>query len=136
MGEHRLTFPWPPRALSPNARVHWAEKARAAKKYRAVCRLMAQAMGCRALNAERLTVEITFHPPNRHRRDTDNLLASVKAGLDGLADATGVDDSHWNYGIAKGEPVTGGAVVVRVTEADAWQGLGDVAGRMVKGGFK
>lgn len=112
---YMLRLDWPPAALSPNARGHWSKKASAAKKYRSDCRLLAMAQGCRALAADRLTVEITFYPPDKRRRDTDNMLASLKSGLDGIADATGVDDSNWNYGIARDEPVKGGAVVVCVT---------------------
>jgi crossover junction endodeoxyribonuclease RusA len=44
----------------------------------------------------------------------DNLLASMKAGLDGLADALGVDDSRWRLLIEMGEPVKGGCVCVKV----------------------
>ena len=130
-----LTLPWPPAILSPNARAHWAEKARAAKKYRRDACYMAQAMGCRALSAPRLTVEITFHPPDARRRDTDNMLASIKAGLDGIADATGVDDCNWHIGLARGEPVKGGKVVVTLmpAEKDNWQSIGDLAAGMVKG---
>lgn len=117
MAEYTITLPWPSRALSPNARVHWSKRASAAKKYRQDCCILSHAAGCRALNAARLTVEITFHPPDKRRRDTDNLLSSLKGGLDGIADATGVDDSNWHYGIAQGDPVKGGQVVVRVLPA-------------------
>lgn len=112
--EYLIRLPWPPAVLSPNARAHWARRASAAKKYRADAHLLSQAMGCRALDCETLTAEITFYPPDRRRRDTDNLLAQIKSGLDGIADATGVDDSNWHYGIARDEPVKGGAVLVHV----------------------
>lgn len=75
---------------------------------------MAKAMGCRALGCDSLTVEITFCPPDKRRRDVDNMLASIKSGLDGISDATGVDDSAWHYGIARGDSVKGGAVLVHV----------------------
>lgn len=113
--EYIIRLPWFPHVLSPNARAHWTKKASAAKKYRADAMLLAQAMGCRALQCERLTVEITFYPPDNRARDTDNMLASIKSGLDGIADAAGVDDSRWHYGIARGDPVKGGAVLVHVT---------------------
>jgi len=41
----------------------------------------------------RLLLSLEFLPPNRSRRDDDNLLAAFKAGRDGLADAMGIDDS-------------------------------------------
>lgn len=116
--EYIILLPWPPRVLSPNARAHWSAKAKAARKCRADAGILAQAMGCRNLDVSRLTVEITFCPPDRRRRDTDNMLASIKAHIDGIADATGVDDSDWNIGIARGEPVKGGAVLVHVTPVE------------------
>lgn len=112
--QYLIRLPWPPRDLSPNARGHWSKKARAAKKYRADTRLLSQAMGCRALGCDALTVEITFAPPDRRPRDQDNMLASIKAGLDGIADATGVDDSTWHIGHRVADPVKGGAVLVHV----------------------
>lgn len=114
-----LPLPWPPSSLSPNARGHWSIKAKAAKKYRKDAQIIAQALGCRALDCDRLTVEVTFQPPDKRQRDTDNMLASIKSGLDGIADATGVDDSRWNYGLARGEPVKGGMVLVQVTRSDS-----------------
>ena len=38
-----LHLPWPPKELSPNARVHWAKKSKAAKAYRLQCGLMTKA---------------------------------------------------------------------------------------------
>lgn len=110
-----IRLPWFPRDLSPNARGHWSKKAKAAKKYRADACYISQAMGCRALLCERLSVAITFYPPDKRPRDTDNMLASIKSGLDGIADASGVDDSRWSYTIERGDPVKGGAVLVVVS---------------------
>lgn len=109
-----LTLPWPPAQLSPNARhAHWATLARLKRRYRSVCGLMAMAAGASRIGApERLAVSMTFCPPDRRARDMDNCIAAMKAGLDGLADATGIDDSRWSLRIERGEPVRGGAVVV------------------------
>ena len=115
--EYLVTLPWPPSILSPNARAHWAEKGRVAKKYRLDAFFAALEVGCRKLESPRLTVEVTFHPPDKRARDTDNMLASIKSGLDGIADATGVDDSKWHLGIARGERIKNGAVLVRVLPA-------------------
>ena len=115
--QYLVRLPWPSKDLSPNARVHWAKRSAAAKKARRDACILCQAAGCRALDAKRLTVEITFYPPDARARDTDNMLASVKSALDGVSDATGVDDSLWNYGLVRGEPVKGGGVLVLVTPA-------------------
>lgn len=120
-GEQTLTFdldlPWPSPKLSPNARQHWATTAKAKKAFRARCRAIAAAAGVRAVLAGKtsLAVDLTFFPPDKRGRDWDNMLASMKAGLDGLADATGVDDRHWRLSFEVGEPVKGGQVLVRMT---------------------
>lgn len=120
-GQCSLTFelelPWPPRQLSPNARQHWATLAKAKKAYRARCAAIGRQAGGRALVAgrERLAVHLSFFPPNRRGRDWDNLLASMKSGLDGLADALGVNDSRWRLSMEiVDEPVRNGVVVVTV----------------------
>ena len=112
-----VTLPWPPAVLSPNSRAHWGRKAKAAAKARGDARILCQAVGIRALPWSAMAVSITFYPPDRRRRDADNMLSSSKAVLDGLADATGVDDSRWSISIKRGAPRRGGAVAVEIMEA-------------------
>ena len=57
-------------------------------------------------------LHVTFHPSRKRRFDLDNALAAIKADLDGLARASGVDDESWRFGIYKGEPIKDGAVVI------------------------
>lgn len=108
-----ITLPWPPKELSPNARVHWAQLARAKKAYRAACAWTAREQGARRLEADKLTLSLTFYAPTRRAFDLDNALARMKSGLDGLADVLGVDDKHWKLNIARGEGI-GGMVKVEV----------------------
>jgi len=83
-----ITLPLPPRELSPNARVHWAAKAKRTKAMRERANMEARAaQGRRTRRWERATVRATFYHKDRRRRDRDNLLASCKAVFDGLADA-------------------------------------------------
>jgi crossover junction endodeoxyribonuclease RusA len=84
-----FTLPLPPRELSPNARVHWAKKAKATRDYR----YDAKVEGWRVVPAsqrpgwtEAIATTVVF-APNRRRRDRDNLLASLKSAFDGLVDA-------------------------------------------------
>jgi crossover junction endodeoxyribonuclease RusA len=53
-----------------------------------------------------------FCPPDKRKRDLDNLLARMKAGLDGLADALGVDDTIFRPAVEWGEVRPRGGVVV------------------------
>ena len=69
------------------------------------------------MDAERLHLKITFAPPNRRARDLDNLLASLKSGLDGLCDVLGVDDSKWSIEISKADDRIGGFVEIDVNAA-------------------
>lgn len=122
MSELRVILPWPPRVLSPNSRPpHWAVLAKAKRAYRLACHAEAMAAGWRKgafAPADRLHVRLVFVPPDRRRRDMDNLIASAKAGLDGLADALGVDDSRWMLTCAIDDNI-GGMVRVCVGAADA-----------------
>ena len=87
-------LPWPHRDLSPNARVHWARKANVKKRARYTAMIQAHNAHFAALgNAKRVEVALEFVPPDNRRRDLDNLIASMKAPLDGLADAMNIDDS-------------------------------------------
>lgn len=108
-----FTLPWPPTALSPNARGHWSKLAKAKKAYRAACAWTAKEQGAQRVAAEKLHLTLVFVPPNRRAHDLDNCLARMKSGLDGLADVLGVDDKHWTLTISKSADV-GGMVKVEV----------------------
>lgn len=108
-----VTLPWPPKTLSPNARVHWAKLARAKKEYREACAWAAVYQGAKRVRAEKLHIALTFTPPSRRRFDIDNCLARMKSGLDGLADVLGVDDSKWSMEISRSEDI-GGFVRVEI----------------------
>ena len=111
-----LTLPWPPRDLNPNARhAHWALLARAKKRYRAACALTARSQGAGRVEAPELAVSMTFVPPDRRARDLDNCIGSMKAGLDGLADVLGVDDSRWALTATLDSGQIGGFVRVEVS---------------------
>jgi len=110
-----LTVPWPPANLSPNARVHWAALAKAKKKYRKDCGWLARAQGARRMSAERLDVTITLCPPVRGRGDFDNNIASLKAGIDGIADAIGIDDSKWRMTFKSSAPQGNGLVMITIS---------------------
>lgn len=118
-----VTLPWPPTALSPNTRhAHWSQLAKAKKRYRAACHLEALAGHCRRMAPDtRLHLHLTFVPPDKRRRDLDNLIASMKAGLDGVADALGVDDSRWTLTCSIDEGRIGGMVRVAIEREQACQ---------------
>ena len=112
---HEISLPWPPKELSPNARVHWTKKARSAKAYKEACFWLTKAAGWPNLpTGYDIPLTVTFHPPDLRRRDDDNFEAAWKCGRDGVAAAWGVDDNRFQVTRARGEPVKGGAVIVRI----------------------
>ena len=87
----KLTLPLPAQSLSPNARVHWAAKAKATKAARSdACFMATLWLKDHPDNTcpwETATVALSFWFARRGRRDPDNMIAWVKAYIDGLRDA-------------------------------------------------
>jgi crossover junction endodeoxyribonuclease RusA len=111
-----ISAPWPHSGLSPNARLHRAQKATLTKGYKATVGWEAKAQGIRRIEARTLFVTITFHPPDKRPRDRDNMIASCKAAQDAIAALIGVDDSRWVPTYRVGEPIKGGRVVFAFPE--------------------
>jgi crossover junction endodeoxyribonuclease RusA len=104
----RYEFPWPPRALSPNARVHWRTLAKAKREYKEGCGWIVRAgfvpvpLGPGITYTQSdvtrvtppVTAQVTFVCDAR-RRDPDNHMAMLKPLWDALVEM-GVleDDSH------------------------------------------
>lgn len=95
-----ITLPWPPAALSSNARGHWTTRARATRKYRDDARLCTLAAKPSVPAEGEIALTIRFVPPHR-RFDPANYPAMAKAGIDGIADALKVNDKRfapvWTY---------------------------------------
>jgi crossover junction endodeoxyribonuclease RusA len=86
-----FTLPMPPKALSPNARPHWAALASAKKKYRAMarqaCTVQCMVQGLNEPRWQRSRLSMLFTFKVQRRRDLDNLVASMKAAIDGIKSA-------------------------------------------------
>ena len=113
-----LVLPWPPsvntyyRSLSKGplaGRVLISEKGRA---YRAETSAIMQRRGLR-LPAGRLRVVIDAYPPDRRRRDLDNLL---KAALDALVHGGAIEDDSLidDLRIRRGEVRQGGELRILI----------------------
>ena len=111
-----LTLPWPPSELHPNSRVDRRRATKHRQTYREAGFYAVKV--ARAKIPPDAALRITFHPPDRRRRDLDGMLGAIKAGLDGIALAAGVDDYGWSLTIRRAEPVKGGAVVVTIDKGD------------------
>ncbi len=111
----QISLPWPPRGLWPNYRNHWASLSRATRAYKQAAWAEAQPIG--KVTWPRVSVHMTFCPPDNRRRDMDNMIAAMKAGIDGISKAIGVDDSRFVLGFELGPKTERGAVLVEVREA-------------------
>ena len=109
----RLSLPWPPKELSPNYSGHWAPQAAAKKKYRFAVRILAMQHPLPIPEEGPISLEIEFYQPDNRARDQDNMIASFKAGQDGLADAWKINDKRINCKY-KFSQQKGGMVKVKV----------------------
>lgn len=96
-----VVVPWAHRYLSPNARVIWQLKHRIARQTRQTARLLTLVQfGCgnQAHPVDnRIEVVLIAHPRDKRKRDEDNIIASMKSTLDGIADALGVNDASFHF---------------------------------------
>lgn len=116
-----VRLPWPDCRLNPNRKVHWAVRAKLRRDAKAwACYATIAAMnvsGMRVAPADRtVDIAVSYAPPDRRRRDEDNLTASLKAHFDGIAQALRIDDSFFHHKeVSWLPPVRHGAVFVKVS---------------------
>lgn len=110
----KIELPYPPPGLNPNARLHWAKKYKIDLQYRSDWWAEFICIGQEL--AGKTQFRITFAPPDKKRRDIDNVIASLKSGIDQLSRHTGVDDSKFKIDWAREflPPVKGGAVYLEI----------------------
>lgn len=116
----KFELPWPDPRLAPNRRngKHWGSTHEAKTRRLADARMLVlhelRKTGY-VPPAGKLALRLTFCPPDKRRRDLDNLLASMKADFDGMSQALGVDDQHFEpITLQRGEVAKPGCVVVQV----------------------
>lgn len=90
---YTITLPWPAEELWANRRPHWSARHRETVKHRRWAKDAAKA--ARVPQAPRARLAFAFHPPPRSRPDLQNMPATMKAYIDGIADAMGCDDRHF-----------------------------------------
>lgn len=106
-----IELPWPPRGLSPNARLQVFAKAKLFKS----TKLLAGAVTKRALldagidrvilagakdaagHGGVMNLQLFCTPPINRYRDEDNLIANCKAYFDGVADAMRINDTVFHF---------------------------------------
>jgi Holliday junction resolvase RusA-like endonuclease len=109
-----ITLPWPNSVLRPNAHLHWRHKAKAAKTARTTAFYLARSVGASAPADGPVRVAVTFHQPDKRRRDMDGCISQCKAYFDGIADALRVDDRRFVLSFAWGETAKPGRVEIMI----------------------
>lgn len=111
-----ITLPWPPASLSGHAKGHWRSKSTPTAKHREWARLATLAASPRVPASGDIRIHIKFVPPDR-RGDRTNFPNRMKAALDGIATALGVNDARFLPSYEFAEPKPPGSVVVTLGEA-------------------
>ena len=88
-----LRFDWPSRDLSPNRHIRWQAKNNPRAQAKRDAYIIAKACGKKAPDGD-LHAYLMFCPPDKRKRDLDNLLASMKPSIDGACEALSIDDSR------------------------------------------
>lgn len=120
-GPVTITLPWPAKELQSNARCHWSVKSRATKAARSAAFWLGKEAKVGAWPDA--VLRFTYHPPDRRRRDCQDVPNSLKASIDGIADAMGVDDYGFkvHYPPEFSEVRKGGAIVVEILPSSEWE---------------
>lgn len=111
-----LDLPFPPASLSGHAKGHWRSKSTPTAKHREWAKLATQAAAPSVPATGDIRIHIRFVPPNR-RGDRTNYPNRMKAYLDGIAEALGVNDARFLPSYEFAEPSKPGRVFVTVEAA-------------------
>jgi hypothetical protein len=84
-----VSLPLPEQALWPNARPHWAVKAKAVQKARELAWLLTNRTGDVVPGPYRVEIEAT---PRTRVFDEDNCKAACKSYVDGICERLGIND--------------------------------------------
>jgi crossover junction endodeoxyribonuclease RusA len=109
---HPIILPWPPSTLSGHAKGHWRGKAALTKKFRAWAHTATLEAGRVDIPATGdIAIRFTFYPPD-NRSDRTNMPNRLKAMIDGISDALGVNDKRFLPSYVYAEPEKPGRVEV------------------------
>lgn len=116
----QITLPFPAGQLMPNRAksLDWHTRAEYAKTYRMCGRvemLNALQENHWLMDGSEFSLHLTFNEPNKRIRDLDGMLSAMKAGIDGMADALGINDRQFVViHLRRGDIVKGGSVGVKI----------------------
>jgi crossover junction endodeoxyribonuclease RusA len=110
-----VTVSWPARPLWQNWRGHWSKRVASTKLARSEAQIVTLAAKPGKLTAP-VRIIVRVYPPSRRRMDMANVIGALKASIDGIADALGIDDSQFliRWPEAFEQPVKGGKVIFEI----------------------
>jgi crossover junction endodeoxyribonuclease RusA len=116
-----LSYPASELMQNRSAGQHWSfsHAAKVAQKDEAylLTRQAIVSSGFEAKDGATYRIEMEFCPPDKRVRDVSNLHAAMKAALDGIAKAMGVDDKTFKqHTQTEGQVHVRGRVIVKVSE--------------------
>jgi len=115
-----VVLPWPDPRLSPNNSKgkHWGGISDAREDARANGALAARNYKGAIAPGEPVEMVAWITPPDRRRRDLDNIHASLKSYIDGAAEEIGFDDYQIETVILRREPHEApGAITIELWKA-------------------
>jgi crossover junction endodeoxyribonuclease RusA len=115
----RIRFPFPDRKLSANSRIahRWATKER--DTARVVGFWLVKDAGWKFNGEKPLELTLIVCPPDKRRRDDDNIVSAFKSYRDGMFQALGLDDSLIKRTIIeRAEVEKDGAIYVSLAEME------------------
>jgi hypothetical protein len=92
--EVSITLPMPPASLHAHAKGNWRAKSQATARAREAA-FWATRQAYAGVTWERAEIDYLFFVPDRRRRDAANLVAAMKAAIDGVVDAKLIVDDCW-----------------------------------------
>jgi crossover junction endodeoxyribonuclease RusA len=111
-----MIFPWPDSRLSPNKRIDRRALIPVKDAAKNEAFYLVRHSGIFVAESD-LMLTLTFCPPDRRKRDLDNLYATFKAYQDGMFAALGVDDCNINRVVLRrGAVIPDGRVIVKIKE--------------------
>jgi hypothetical protein len=114
----KVELPFPPASLAGHNTGHWRNRDREVATYRAeamhLTRAAAREQRWKAPEAGDIALAIHFVPPN-DRGDRVNYPIRIKAQIDGIAEALGVNDKRFLPSYTFAGPEKPGRVVVEIT---------------------
>lgn len=112
-----IRFPFPDKRLSPNKRIHHIHLTAVRENAREIGYWIAKDAKWSFSGKRPLELRMTICPPDRRKRDDDNIYSAFKSYRDGIFKALSLDDSLIHRAIIeRGDVEKDGALYISISE--------------------